>query len=26
MVIFELKAPLATENLEDAFKQNESLK
>jgi len=26
MVIFELKAPLATESLEDAFKQNESLK
>lgn len=26
MVIFELKAPLAIENLEDAFKQNESLK
>lgn len=26
VVIFELKAPLASENIEDAFKQNESLK
>ncbi|MBE4704206.1 type I restriction endonuclease subunit R [Spiroplasma platyhelix] len=26
VVIFELKAPLATETVEDAFKQNESLK
>lgn len=26
VVVFELKAPLATEGIEDAFKQNESLK
>ncbi|MDQ7982889.1 MAG: HsdR family type I site-specific deoxyribonuclease [Spiroplasma sp.] len=26
VVVFELKAPLATENLEDAFNQNQSLK